>query len=139
MTMHSRCGYFKRRSILRIRGKAPFFVVTRDAQTAVSQLVAPADGSTDHKAALTLPGLRAETCFICSKGARSQTWIPNVLAALASLDGAIVMDRAGRLLRCGRHPAASLDSRIGRDWRCGRCANDRGIGRQSIRSRAQGQ
>ena len=35
---------------------------------------------------------------------------PNVLAALASLDGAIVMDRAGRLLAAGailRHPATA--------------------------------
>ena len=39
---------------------------------------------------------------------------PSVLAALASLDGATVTDRSGRLLAAGailRHPSEHLDSR----------------------------
>ncbi len=57
------------------------FVVARDAQTAVSQLVAPADrlDSSQSNAARRRAARRAETCSICSRGARSRTWIPTCL------------------------------------------------------------
>jgi DNA integrity scanning protein DisA with diadenylate cyclase activity len=84
------------------------FVVARDAQTTVSQLVAPADrldSSHSDASGRTAPS-RRDLLYLLE--GRSITDLdPNVLAALASLDGAIVMDRAGRLLAAGailRHP-----------------------------------
>ena len=50
---------------------------------------------------------RGAISFTCSKGASATDLDYNVLAALASLDGATVFDRAGRLLAAGailRHP-----------------------------------
>ena len=87
------------------------FVVARDATTAVSQLVAPADrldSSHDGASDRNTPS-RRDLLYLLE--GRSITDLdPNVLAALASLDGAIVMDRAGRLLAAGailRHPATA--------------------------------
>jgi hypothetical protein len=84
------------------------FVVARDAATAVVKLVAPADrldvphapsGRSDKPSRRDLLGLLE---------GRSLTDLdPNVLAALASLDGAIVVDPNARLLAAGailRHP-----------------------------------
>jgi hypothetical protein len=84
------------------------FVVARDAQTAVTQLVAPADRLDSPQA--TTPGgsMPSRRDLLHLLEGRSITDLdPNVLAALASLDGAIVMDRSGRLLAAGailRHP-----------------------------------
>lgn len=84
------------------------FAIVRDAETAVSQLVAPADR-------LDLPitnrvGQPSRRDLLDLLEGRSLTDLdPNVLAALASLDGAIVVDRQGRLLAAGailRHPPA---------------------------------
>ena len=85
------------------------FVVARDAQGAVSQLVAPAD-----RLDRSMPGPSDETVAPSRRDllhlleGRSATDLdPNVLAALASLDGAIVVDTSGRLLAAGailRHP-----------------------------------
>jgi len=81
------------------------FALVRDTE-AVSQLVAPADR-------LDLPvtnrvGQPSRRDLLDLLEGRSLTDLdPNVLAALASLDGAIVIDRQGRLLAAGailRHP-----------------------------------
>ncbi len=87
------------------------FLVVREPDDAVPQLVAPADR-------LDLPireldardrapeGHRAAICFTCSRGGRSLISIP-ACWALAALDGATVTDRSGRLLAAGailRHP-----------------------------------
>jgi hypothetical protein len=87
------------------------FVVVRDPRSAVPQLVASADRL---EAALS-PGERVHDVTAPSRRdllrlveGRSITDLDSsVLAALASLDGAMVTDRAGRLLAAGailRHP-----------------------------------
>ena len=82
------------------------FAMVRDSESAISQLVAPA-------ARLDLPvtnrvGPPSRRDLLDLLEGRSLTDLdPNVLAALASLDGAIVVDRQGRLLAAGailRHP-----------------------------------
>jgi len=84
------------------------FVVARDAQQAVEQLVAPADrldSSNTNVSGGTAPSRRDLLHLL--EGRSITDLDPNVLAALASLDGAIVMDRAGKLLAAGailRHP-----------------------------------
>jgi hypothetical protein len=84
------------------------FVVARDAESAVSQLVAPADRLDRSHASVAGPAGPSRRDLLHLLEGRSITDLdPNVLAALASLDGAIVMDRAGRLLAAGailRHP-----------------------------------
>jgi len=84
------------------------FVVARDAQTAVSQLVTPADRLDRSSADASGGSAPTRRDLLHLLEGRSITDLdPNVLAALASLDGAIVMDRAGRLLAAGailRHP-----------------------------------
>ncbi|HEY7187924.1 MAG TPA: hypothetical protein VH436_15325 [Vicinamibacterales bacterium] len=81
------------------------FALVRDLD-AVSQLVAPAD-----RLDLPVPeraGQPSRRDLLDLLEGRSLTDLdPNVLAALASLDGAIVIDRQGRLLAAGailRHP-----------------------------------
>jgi hypothetical protein len=87
------------------------FVVARDATTAVSQLVAPADrldSSPERASDRNTPSRRDLLDLL--EGRSITDLDPNVLEALASLDGAIVMDRAGRLLAAGailRHPATA--------------------------------
>jgi hypothetical protein len=84
------------------------FVVARDARTAVSQLVAPADRLDSSRATASSDTGPSRRDLLHLLEGRSATDLdPNVLAALASLDGAIVMDRHGRLLAAGailRHP-----------------------------------
>jgi len=88
------------------------FVVARDAKEAVSQLVAPPDRLDRSMAA---PSERTDVpsrldLLHLLKGRSITDLDPNVLAALASLDGAIVMDRRGALLAAGailRHPATA--------------------------------
>jgi hypothetical protein len=85
------------------------FVVARDAQTAVSQLVAPADrldSAQENSGGRAAPS-RLDLLHLL-EGRTATDLHPSVLEALASLDGAIVMNRAGRLLAAGailRHPA----------------------------------
>jgi DisA bacterial checkpoint controller nucleotide-binding len=73
---------------------------------AVSQLVAPADRLDLPVPQRAGPPSRRDLLDLLE--GRSLTDLdPNVLAALASLDGAIVIDRQGRLLAAGailRHP-----------------------------------
>jgi len=87
------------------------FVVLRDPDEAAPQLVAPAD-RLDIAAPLDLPGTgtvsRREVLHVL-EGRTVTDLDPSVLSTLASLDGAIVVDRAGRLLAAGailRHPAS---------------------------------
>jgi hypothetical protein len=84
------------------------FVVTRDAEPAVSQLVAPADRlDRSHGDAPANTGPSRRDLLHLLEGRSVTDLDPNVLEALASLDGAIVSDRAGRLLAAGailRHP-----------------------------------
>jgi hypothetical protein len=84
------------------------FVVAREAETAVSQLVAPADRLDSSHAETTSLNAPSRRDLLYLLEGRSITDLdPNVLAALAALDGAIVMDRGGRLLAAGailRHP-----------------------------------
>jgi hypothetical protein len=84
------------------------FVVARDAESAVSHLVAPADRldrSQVTSSSTTGPSRRDLLHLL--EGRSVTDLDPNVLAALASLDGAIVTDRRGRLFAAGailRHP-----------------------------------
>lgn len=85
------------------------FVVARDAQTAVSQLVAPADRLDRSYSDGPDGSAPSRRDLLHLLEGRSMTDLdPNVLVALASLDGAIVMDQTGRLLAAGailRHPS----------------------------------
>jgi hypothetical protein len=93
------------------------FVVARDAQTAISQLVAPADRlDRSHIDAPGRSGPSRRDLLYLLEGRSITDLDPNVLAALASLDGAIVVDRAGRLHAAGailRHPSADESSDTG--------------------------
>jgi hypothetical protein len=83
------------------------FVVARDTANAVAKLVAPAD-RLDVPHPGTRPGQPSRRDLLALLEGRSITDLdPNVLAALASLDGAIVVDPRARLLAAGailRHP-----------------------------------
>lgn len=90
------------------------FVVVREPQTAVTQLLVPADR-------LDIPvvpaggatqGPSRRDLLHLLEGRSATALDPTVLAALASLDGATVVDRAGRLLAAGailRHPPSEPD------------------------------
>ena len=84
------------------------FVVARSAETAVAQLVAPADRlDIAHSEVPSRTGPSRRDLLHLLAGRSITDLDPNVFAALATLDGAIVMDRAGRLLAAGailRHP-----------------------------------
>jgi hypothetical protein len=85
------------------------FVVARESPTAVAALVAPADRLDSlHSNIADASGPSRLDLLHLLEGRSITDLDPNVLAALASLDGAIVMDRAGRLLAAGailRHPS----------------------------------
>jgi hypothetical protein len=93
------------------------FAVARDAETAVSQLVAPADRLDSLHSNIADGSGPSRLDLLHLLEGRSITDLdPNVLAALASLDGAIVMDRAGRLLAAGailRHPSTPESEKSG--------------------------
>jgi hypothetical protein len=86
------------------------FVVARDAAKAVRQLVSPAD-RLDVPHAARRDGIPSRRDLLELLEGRSLTDLdPNVLAALASLDGAIVVDPNARLLAAGailRHPSSA--------------------------------
>ena len=87
------------------------FVVARDAVTAVARLVAPADRlDVPHDAAGRVSQPSRRDLLALLEGRSLTDLDPNVLAALASLDGAIVVDTNARLLAAGailRHPPSA--------------------------------
>jgi hypothetical protein len=93
------------------------FVVLRDPHDAAPQLVAPADRL--DIAGFDLPGTRAVSrreILHVLEGRTVTDLDPSVLSTLASLDGAIVVDREGRLLAAGailRHPQSDELSQEG--------------------------
>lgn len=92
------------------------FVMARDANTAVAQLVAPADRLDSTHANVPDAGPSRRDLLHLLAGRSITDLDPNVLAALASLDGAIVMDRGGRLLAAGailRHPSTAESEKTG--------------------------
>src|SRR6185436_18817961 len=85
------------------------FALVRDRETAGSQLVAPAD-RLDLPITNRVGPLSRRDLLDLLEGRSLIDLDPNVLAALASLDGAIVVDGQGRLLAAGailRHPPSS--------------------------------
>jgi hypothetical protein len=86
------------------------FLVARDPEQAVAQLVAPSDRLDLPIDALTSGGGPSRRDLLHLLEGRKITDLdPSVLATLSSLDGATVADRAGRLLAAGailRHPAS---------------------------------
>jgi hypothetical protein len=92
------------------------FLVARDTASAVENLVAPADRlNVPHDGGHDGKPSRRDLLNLLE--GRSLTDLdPNVLAALASLDGAIVVDRNARLLAAGailRHPpSAELEAGV---------------------------
>ncbi len=90
------------------REGALFVVVARDTANAVAKLVAPADRLDVPHPASGRQGQPSRRDLLELLEGRSLTDLdPNVLAALASLDGAIVVDPSARLLAAGailRHP-----------------------------------
>ena len=93
------------------------FVVARDTENAVGKLVAPADRLDVPHAGTRRDGQPSRRDLLDLLEGRSLTDLdPNVLAALASLDGAIVVDPHARLLAAGailRHPpSAELEAGV---------------------------
>jgi hypothetical protein len=93
------------------------FVVARDTANAVEQLVAPADRLDVPHAGSGRDGKPSRRDLLDLLEGRSLTDLdPNVLEALASLDGAIVVDQNARLLAAGailRHPpSAELEAGV---------------------------
>jgi hypothetical protein len=93
------------------------FVVARDTANAVEKLVAPADRLDVPQAGDGRDGKPSRRDLLDLLEGRSLTDLdPNVLAALASLDGAIVVDQNARLLAAGailRHPpSAELEAGV---------------------------
>jgi hypothetical protein len=87
------------------------FVVLRDPEESVPHLIAPAD-RIDLPIRVEPPGpgtLSRREILNVLEGRTVTDLDPSVLSTLASLDGAIVVDREGRLLAAGailRHPPA---------------------------------
>ena len=93
------------------------FVIVRDTANAVGTLVAPADRLDVPHAGTRRDGQPSRRDLLDLLEGRSLTDLdPNVLAALASLDGAIVVDPNARLLAAGailRHPpSAELEAGV---------------------------
>jgi hypothetical protein len=86
------------------------FVVLRDPPSAISRLVADADRlDTGAEAGLAAAPTRRDLLYLLA-GRTVTDLEPTVLAALASLDGAMVTDREGHLISVGailRHPYTS--------------------------------
>jgi hypothetical protein len=83
------------------------FLVARDPQAAVAELVAPADRLDIPAAETVTTGPSRRDVLHLLEGRTITDLDPSVLEALASLDGAIVVDGAGRLFAAGailRHP-----------------------------------
>jgi hypothetical protein len=91
------------------------FLVARDPHRAVEQLVAPAD-RLDRPMPPSSPDSPASSrreLLQLIEGRAVTALDPSVLLALSSLDGAMVMDKSGRLLAAGailRHTAEQLEA-----------------------------
>jgi hypothetical protein len=88
------------------------FLVARDPEQAVAQLVAPSDRLDVAIGAPSESPSRRDLLHLL-EGRTILDLDPSVLAALSSLDGATVTDRAGRLLAAGailRHPSEHLEA-----------------------------
>ena len=93
------------------------FLVARDTDNGVAKLVAAADRLDVPHTAASRDGKPSRRDLLELLEGRSLTDLdPNVLAALASLDGAIVVDKHARLLAAGailRHPpSAELEAGV---------------------------
>lgn len=89
------------------------FVVLDDPDQAVGRLVAPADrlGSGGHDASDPAEPPDKRALHYLARGRDVDTLDPTVLEALAAIDGALVLDRSGRLVAFGailRHDPARL-------------------------------
>jgi hypothetical protein len=87
------------------------FVVARNPDEAVPQLVAPADRLGDRRTPSDATPSRRDLLDLVT-GRRITDLDPSVLAALSSLDGATVTDRGGRLIAAGailRHPPSEFE------------------------------
>jgi hypothetical protein len=86
------------------------FLVARDPEQAIAQLVAPADRLDVPIDTISSDGSPSRRDLLhLLEGRRVTDLDPSVLATLSSLDGATVTDREGRLLAAGailRHPAS---------------------------------
>jgi hypothetical protein len=92
------------------------FVVLRDPETAVPQLVHPGDvlDASPRSAAPSGPLSRRDFSYLLASRSLA-TLDGSVLAALATMDGATVTDREGRLIAVGailRHTAPSAADRL---------------------------
>jgi hypothetical protein len=87
------------------------FVVVRDTANAIAKLVSPADRlDVPHDSAGRAGPTSRRDLLELLEGRSLTDLDPNVLAALASLDGAIVVDENARLLAAGailRHPSSA--------------------------------
>jgi hypothetical protein len=78
------------------------FVVVRDPQTALPQLVAPADQLDAERGAAPQPGTTTRSQLLQTLRGQTVMGLDRaVLAGLAKVDGATVIDRFGRLLAVG--------------------------------------
>jgi hypothetical protein len=93
------------------------FVVIRDTANGIAKLVSPAERlDVPHDSAGRAGPTSRRDLLELLQGRSLTDLDPNVLAALASLDGAIVVDRNARLLAAGailRHPpSAELEAGV---------------------------
>ncbi|MDB5352541.1 MAG: hypothetical protein JWN86_3788 [Planctomycetota bacterium] len=97
--------------------RGALFVVIDDPESAVGRLIAPSDLLTNDAAdgppSALAPGdpLARRAFHYLARGRLACDLDPSVLEALASLDGALAVDRSGRLLAFGailRHDASDL-------------------------------
>jgi hypothetical protein len=85
------------------------FVVLRQPLKAMGELLSPAEVIMDNPARLAEAGLTRRDFAYLLSSRNVVTLDPSVLAGFASMDGATVCDREGRLIAVGailRHPAS---------------------------------
>lgn len=90
------------------RREGALFVVLADGQTGADALIAPADRLDVVDGRASSANAPRRNLLYLLTGRSVMDLDPSVLGALASLDGAIVVERSGRLLAAGailRHPA----------------------------------
>ena len=114
-SVRSRGGCSRRRSIFRTTAQGALFVVLRRPLETLSELVARTIASTwsqlAPRADIDTPSRRHLLHVLAGRTVTDLD--ASVLAALATLDGAMVCDRHGQLLAAGailRHPPAASDN-----------------------------